>query len=281
MKFFFSTFNGFNLFFLFLFSGCTAQSQKSNPSIKIIKISELKSTKSYVSSNILLLDGTLHPPKSVWNHINNELEEWEGLKKERNAYAISAESVENILDTTTFATFDAVLVKKYADWHHQHANGFVLAPSKTSYLQPDKDFLVVEMFLDITKSSIAKKAELFETYLLTKNQQKEWDRGLANLGLQFFFDNKITASFVLAIPSNYYNKWIRIEIPLQDFRFLDANKNTFFSTEPMQIAALNLTAETNNGLVYRNYTKELFTTTSFNLFKELAVKLKRVFVVTN
>ena len=230
--------------------------------------------------NIVLIDDNTNAVIETWNHINTINEEWKGLTKAAGNYKVSQQSTVNSNTGIKEPVFSSVLVKKYGDWDHQHANGYVIKPVENSIPVSSINKLFLDIYYDSKLSSIPSLEQIKSVYghLLSEEQIKNWDNGLFNLDIHIYTQNKNTLALNVTLTREMSNKWLRIEVPLKNMESRNNEKKPieFKDLTTDTIQAINLTAETKSRLVYRNLdTKNFSTETTPKLFKEIAVSIKR------
>ncbi|SHG66476.1 hypothetical protein SAMN05443549_105275 [Flavobacterium fluvii] len=240
--------------------------------------SNLKSKSS--PQNIVLLSDSINTVNGTWNHINTVNEEWNGVTKPASNYAVNKQSA--VFSNSNFKgpVFSCILVKKYGDWEHQHANGYVIKPLKNNIPVGSINKIFLDLYYDSELSSIPDFDKIKSVYghLLSDEQIKNWDNGLFNLDIQISTQNKNTLAINVTLKREMADKWLRIEVPLKNMESWNTeNKPIEFkdiTTDTIQ--AIYLTAETKSRLVYRNLdTKNFNIETTPKLFKEIAFSIKR------
>ncbi len=280
---------------LFLaFSVCANYSVGDNESIILMKDcgTDLSSTENQLE--------LFHPhlfPLSGWNHINNE-----SVSSEFLGVALSPENYEfsesNFRTDTTCGghqIYHTVLVKKLADWHHQHANGleidFSISPIKVESLVS----LIIELKIHSTNTVIPNTTELHEAFggHLDSEALLALDKGNINLSVTLFEQGandqsslSLNASNILTlVPSETLDKWLRIEIPITA---LDFYKEQNYSDTPVfledvgqsEFIGIRLNPESENGKVLRHFLNGQLPDNVPKIFKEYQVSLKRVALLT-
>nr|WP_315201759.1 hypothetical protein [uncultured Flavobacterium sp.] len=230
--------------------------------------------------NIVLLSDSINAIYGTWNHIDAFNNQWNGLTKPASNYTVSKQSA--IIPNSCFKgpVFSSILVKKYGDWEHQHANGYVLKPLGNDVSIGSINKIFLEIYYDSELSSIPNLDKIKSVYghLLSDAQIEKWDNGLFNLDIQIQTNNKNTLAVNLTLKREMADKWLRIEVPLKNMQGWNNEKKPIESKDIAEdvIQAINLTAETKSRLVYRNLdTKNFNIETTPKLFKEIAVRIKR------
>lgn len=263
------------LVYLFVFASCKESALVIDESARNCNSKSKTSPK-----NIMLLSDSVNAIYGTWNHIETIDNQWIGLTKTASNYAVSKEATVSPNSCFKGSVFSSILVKKYGDWDHQHANGYVLKPLGKDVSIGSVNKIYLDIYYDSELSSIPDLAKIKSVYghLLSDEQIKNWDNGLFNLDIQIFTQNKNVVAFNLTLKRKMADKWLRIEIPLKNMQGWNKEKKPIeykdIATETIQ--AINLTAETKNRLVYRNLDKKNFNIeTSPKLFKEIAFRIKR------
>jgi hypothetical protein len=230
--------------------------------------------------NIVLIGDNINAVNGTWNHINSINEEWKGVTKAAVNYAVSKQSIVNSKTSFKEPVFSSILVKKYGDWDHQHANGYVLKPFENNIPIGSINKLFLDIYYDSELSSIPDLNQIKSVYghLLSDAQIENWDNGLFNLDIQIQTNSKNTLSINVTLKREMADKWLRIEVPLKNMESRNNEKKPieFKDITTDTIQAINLTAETKSRLVYRNLDPKNFNIeTSPKLFKEIAVSIKR------
>lgn len=230
--------------------------------------------------NIVLIGDNINAISNTWNHINTINDEWKGLTKPAGNYTVSEQNTVNINTGFKGPVFRSVLVKKYGDWKHQHANGYVLKPIDNKIPIGTINKLFLDIYYDSKLSSIPNLEQIKSVYghLLSDEQIKNWDNGLFNLDIQIQTNNKNILAMNVTLTREMANKWLRIEVPLKNMEGWNNEKKPieFKDLTTDTIQAINFTAETKSRLVFRNLDPKNFNIeTTPKLFKEIAVNIMR------
>jgi hypothetical protein len=229
------------------------------------------------SHNVVLLNATTSRISVTWSHISSTTGEWEGVSKQPSAYQVSSKL--NAVDATckSVPTYNAILVKKYGDWDHQHANGFFFAPLEQNVYMRGLDKIMIDFYYDLDQTVIPTLDEIGKAYGLGGSDLLNWDKGLFNFDIQINTVENTHAAFNLALEPSMGNKWLRIEIPTAALKCWNSGNKaiSYASMERHKLSNISISAETGNRLVYRNINGAGFNTNTPKLFKEIAFKIKR------
>ncbi len=230
--------------------------------------------------NIVLISDSINAVSGTWNHINTINEEWNGVTKAAVNYAVSKQST--VLSNSNFKgpVFSSILVKKYGDWEHQHANGYVIKPFENNISIGSITKIFLDIYYDSELSSIPDLNQIKSVYghFLSDAQIENWDNGLFNLDIQIQTNNKNTLAMNVTLTREMADKWLRIEVPLKNMEAWNKDKKAieFNDINKDTIQEILLIAETKSRLVYRNLdTKNFNLETTPKLFKEIAVRIKQ------
>ena len=227
---------------------------------------------------------------SGWNHTTNgSATEWKNLKLAGSNYDFSSSGKVNS-GCNSVDTLDIVLVKKIADWDHQHSNGFERNILPFALMFGDIENVVLDLKINSAKTSLPSLDSLKTTY--ASNVSSETIDGLesskVNIGM-VIYDGKeepiLDAKRIIQLDqSTLADKWIRVTIPMKDLTFCsNSNYNctpkTLADLSNKLIAGIQFVGETKTGLVLRNHIKEA----DWNIanpppetFKEMDVSFKKI-----
>jgi hypothetical protein len=230
--------------------------------------------------NIVLLSDSINAINGTWNHINTVSDEWNGVTKAIGNYAVSKQSTVFSNSSYKGSVFSSILVKKYGDWEHQHANGYVIKPLGNDVSIGSVNKIFLDIYYDSELSNIPDLDKIKSVYghLLSDKQIENWDNGLFNLDIQIQTNNKNTLAMNITLKRKLADKWLRIEVPLKSMQcWNDEKKHIDYKDIAAEtIQAINLTAETKSRFVYRNLDPKNFNIeTTPKLFKEIAFRIKR------
>lgn len=238
---------------------------------------------------------------NTWNHLTNgSSTEWANTKLSASAYAIPSSGKAN-LSCNNVDTLDVVLVKKYANWDRQHANGFQPTGLKNQNINFGKiASLVIDLKIHSARTVVPTTASLVKTYT-TDAQGKTYavsestltstDQGYVNLGFTLNDDGGATvlsASDVIEInQAMFADQWIRVVIDLSKVKYCSTTNyyctaKTAADLASVLVNQLSVVAETSSGGVLRGSMPSV-TDTQWNsftfvpeTFKELDISIKRL-----
>ncbi|MGL1884974.1 MAG: BACON domain-containing protein [Reichenbachiella sp.] len=164
------------------------------------------------SHNIVLLDAQTSQISVTWNHITSSIGEWAGISQTPTAYNLSDHMILHAEACNSAPTYEAILVKKYGDWEHQHANGFFLNPKEQNVYMFGIDKIVFDFYYDTKLSRIPNKEEIANAYAMDINKVSDWDQGILNFDIQLHTHENTLAAYNLALDPSFGDKWLRIEI---------------------------------------------------------------------
>jgi len=161
---------------------------------------------------------------SGWNHATNGVTaEWTNLAKTGTTYNFSTSAKVN--DSCNGAdTINMVLVKKVADWDHQHANGFEKNILAMGYKFGDINNLVLDVKINSANTKVPTVASLKTTYAsyVTGATVDAMDAGKVNIGITLHDGGNLNAAIIIEVDqATMLDKWVRVTIPM--------NKLTFYS----------------------------------------------------
>lgn len=223
-----------------------------------------------------------------WNHVANFPDEFAGLKFPSGMYRIDRKPALNHGEHQ----YSTTLIKKYGDWHHQHANGITAQYAPV----PFANVAGIEMVLRINSetSNLPSRKEIAKTYddLVPKAQLEKLDDGQVHLSIALVGEGAesvetptFNADYLLSLDAKKQtDEWLHIFIPAAELtRFSEVNYNkTPVSTDqanPIPVTSLRLMAETSSTKVIRNLIPNNFDANTPKLFKEIGVELQYLAVV--
>lgn len=227
--------------------------------------------------------GPHHSEFNSWNHTDKH-DEFASLGLDLSHYQIQKNESS---DGCSNPVLSGVLVKKFADWNRQHANGFELInPSDFAFKDLKRVILIIK--IDKARSSIPSQAEVISHFAGHSDAKtlSKLDKGNINLSIGLYANSEndgrsYNAEKVLAIsPLIGFDKWMKVSIPLNELSLY--SEENYASTEiPLAgfeqrvIEGVRITAETEDKKVLRNLNGELFRDGKAppELFKEIGVSL--------
>ena len=207
-----------------------------------------------------------------WSHIGDHPEQFTGLKflKDGDAskYLVGSTAIQADEDCSG-DVFKTILVKKYANWDQQHANGLGHDfSSKPTYGQ-FKD-IVLDIKLNSDETYINHE-EYLSTYgqFLSKDDLESVDTGLVNIGIEFIggtlpndASKKLNGKVVVELDQTHMSdEWLRLVIPVEAVNFFtqEAGGYTVYESNvdvtkypEIEISGIRINPETHNGKVLRN-----------------------------
>jgi hypothetical protein len=221
---------------------------------------------------------------SGWNHATNGMTaEWTNLSKAGTTYNFSTSAKVND-SCNGVDTINMVLVKKVADWDHQHANGFEKNILAMGYKFGDIENLVFDLKINSANTLVPSVASLKTTYAsyVTAATIDAMDAGKVNLGITLHDGGNLNGAIIIELDqAALLDKWVRVTIPM--------NKMTFYSEvnyvrTNKTLADLSNTviqrglfvAETKSGNVLRGNISNWDTVSVPETFKEVDFSFKKI-----
>ncbi len=246
---------------------------------QIFEISNCGDTPGTNSHNIVLMSAETDRIVATWNHINSTSGEWEGIARQPSDYNISDQPNGTDAECSGVQTFNSILVKKYGDWDHQHANGYILNLADEYASIESLDHLILDIYYDSTKTTLPSFQDLVDNYGGTLDQREisEWDDGKFYFDIQLHTNKSRIAVINLTIEKQLANQWLRVEVPIEDMTFWNSSRTEIGYNEIAKdlVREVSLTAETKSRAVYRNLDMNGFNADTPKLFKEIAIRIKR------
>lgn len=220
---------------------------------------------------------------SGWNHATNgSTTEWENLKLAGSNYNFSTNAKVNS-SCNNVDTLDMLLVKKIADWDHQHANGFERNILAYGYKFGDITNLVFDVKINSAKTSIPGVATLKTTYASYVNAATvdTLEDGKVNIGITLHDGNNLNAAIIFQLDQTQLSdQWVRVTIPVEKLTFYqEINYNrttkTLADLSNVVIKRLLVVGETKSGAVLRGNINP-WSTSVPETFKEMDVSFKKI-----
>ncbi len=123
-----------------------------------------------------------------WSHVKNSAE-FKGLHLPVDNYGIAATNSQPDKSCQGANTYQAVLVKKYADWDRQHSNGIEPQFLSEKITFGKVDSIVFEVKVNSAKTFIpdpAKIKALYGSYIKSDEELNAWDAGKVNFAITLF-----------------------------------------------------------------------------------------------
>lgn len=246
--------------------------------ISISEINACGNAPYYRSHNLPLMNADYSSVIAIWNHVDHTISEWEGISQSKTAYNLTTSASSTASDCNDVSVFEGILVKKYGDWDHQHANGYILERRDVTLFMNHVDRLLLDLYYDASKSSIPDLEAIAEAYGMTVQDTRVWDKGLFNLDIQIHTRQGGRAAYNIELTEDMADKWLRIEIPIESMEITTSagGQTSLSSILRHEVKNISIAAETGNRLVYRNLNPNGFNADTPKLFKELGIRIKRL-----
>jgi signal peptidase I len=234
-------------------------------------------------------DGELHNKSlsslnfSGWNHTTNGSEtEWTNLKLESSKYNFdNTTKVNNSCNNVQ--TLDIILVKKTADWNHQHSNGFEYNVLAQGYKFGDIKNLVFDLKINSAKTRIPSVEILKKTYAnyVDESVVDAMEDGKVNIGITLNGSTNLNGSVIFQLDQTILSdKWVRVTIPISKLSFYqEINYNQTSKTlEDLKNVVINrmlIVGETKSGAVLRRNINP-WNTNIPETFKEMDLSFKKI-----
>jgi hypothetical protein len=218
-----------------------------------------------------------------WNHATNgNTTEWTALKlsaMEYNSPTIAkANNSCNHIDT-----LDMILLKKHADWNHQHSNGIEFhIPAQTIHFE-QVESIVIDLKINSAKTMLPSMSSLENIYspFVPVGVLRELDSNLVNIGFTFSDDTTLKASTIIELDQNLlFDRWIRVAVNMNKLAFYSEVNYVRTPKLPTdlsvaQIRSVLVVAETRTGLVLRSHMKT-WSNSVPETFKEMDLSFKKI-----
>jgi hypothetical protein len=248
------------------------------------------------SDNELVLFGAQVNKLRGWSHIANREKgsEFEGVQLDAPRYKFTDSNYQANSNCNNVPTYNSVLVKKLADWDHQHANGLERRFYDDRMGVENLDTVVLEFKIHKQDTHIPSQEEIATHYgaYVDTSTLETLDKSEINLAVTLFetgADNQmypsLNASMYLRLPpEEVFNKWLRVEIPAEKFDYY--NEENYIPTPASAedypdytMIGLRLNPENHTGDVLRNFLDGNLPEATTELFKEYNISLKKISIV--
>lgn len=218
-----------------------------------------------------------------WNHTTNGVTaEWTNLKLAGSNYNFNANAKVNS-SCNDVDTLDMVLVKKIADWDHQHANGFERSVIDYGHEFGDIESLVFDVKINSAKTSIPSVESVKTTYAsyVTAATVDTLEDGKVNIGITLGDNTNLNGAIIFQLDqAALSDKWVRVTIPMSKLSFYqEINYNrtakTLADFSNVVIKRMLVVAETKSGAVLRGNINP-WTTSVPETFKEADLSFKKI-----
>ena len=220
---------------------------------------------------------------SGWNHASNgSATEWGNLKLPSNDYDFNNIAKVN-RSCNNFATLNMILVKKIADWNHQHANGFECNILAQGYKFGDIKNVVFDIKINSAKTNIPSVESLKKNYsrFVDESDIQAMDDGKVNIGITLCDNTNLNGTIIIQLDQlTMADQWVRVIIPMnkllfyQEVNYKKTNK-TLEDLKNMVINRILIVGETKNGTVLRAKIAN-WNTTVPETFKEMDLSFKKI-----
>ena len=223
------------------------------------------------------------PNMTGWTHTTNgKTNEWKNTKLSGADYSNPTHGKANS-DCNDVDTLNMVLVKKIADWDHQHANGFEshLITKNIGFAQVDS--IIVDLKINSARTSIPTQKQLIDTYstYTTQNNITGLDSQKVNIGFTLYDGTNLGAADIIELDQALYaDKWIRVAIKLSSIKFYSETNYVRTTKKPEDFAnaiikGLLVVGENKTGNVLRGNISN-WNESVPESFKEMDVSIKKI-----
>jgi hypothetical protein len=226
-----------------------------------------------------------------WSHIADNPDAFKGLMQGSDAYKIGDSNVEKDADCGDINVYNAILVKKYADWDRQHANGLLSTFDNEDLKFSDVKDIVLELKINSNKTHIPDKVTYLANYSQYTEESNllEMDHGMVNLGITLYGENDEDQSVetfqgMINLEINQHESadgWLRVVIPAESLNYFVqkdyANTETDLAEHLAdKIVGIRINPETRNTKVLRNYVKDAFDESTPESYKEIGISIRQM-----
>jgi hypothetical protein len=206
---------------------------------------------------------------------------------------VDSTNVSNDNQCWNLSVYNAILVKKYANWDRQHATGLVSDFSDEGVTFGDIKDVILEIKLNSEQTYIPEKMSYLSTYgsYTDVGNLLEMDHGKVNLGITVYGEDDPDQSIetfqgminLELDQREFSDRWLRIVIPVESFWYF-IQKN-YENTEKVlkdflgsHVVGLRINPETHNTKVLRNYIPDTFSESIPETYKEEGVSIRKLSV---
>ena len=225
---------------------------------------------------------------SGWNHVETYPNEFAGLTYTTDAYRIDKKPTLKLGEYQ----YSTTLIKKFADWSHQHSNGITAQYSKLPFSQVAGIELVLRINSEDSSLPNVKKISKTYNHLVNDALLEKLDDGNIHLSIALVAQGKGTieeptfnAEYLLSLDAKkQVDNWYHVFIPASEFnRYSEVNYNQKPVSEneekSLMLSSFRLMAETHSTKVIRNLIPNKFNDSVPKLFKEIGIEVKYIAVV--
>jgi hypothetical protein len=222
---------------------------------------------------------------NAWTNTNGTPSAWVNTQFASNlsTYSVPSSGKANS-SCNNVDTADMLLVKKYADWDQQHANGFDTLSMKNMTFGKVA-FIVMDIKVNSARTSLLTQDALVAKYssYTSEANLRAYDKGYVNLGFTLIGqDTSLTAFDIIEINQNMFkDQWIRVKIDMSKVKY--CSTANYYCTTKTQTELANtsftkftVVAETGAGGTLRNITNPTWSTSTPEAFKELDISIKKL-----
>ncbi|HSD05938.1 hypothetical protein [Flavobacterium sp.] len=220
---------------------------------------------------------------SNWNHTTNgNATEWSNLKMDGSNYNFS-DSVKVDSSCNNAQTFHMILLKKIANWDHQHSNGFECNILAQGYKFGDIENIVFDLKINSAKTNIPSISSIKTTYAkyVSNAVVDALDEGKINIGITLGDNTNLNASIIIQLDQeDLSDKWIRVTIPMNKLAFYQEinYKKTPKTQEDLRNVVINrmlIVGETKSGSTLRGNINS-WNNNIPETFKEMDLSFKKI-----
>lgn len=220
---------------------------------------------------------------SGWNHTTNgSTTEWTNLKLAGSNYNFSSNAKVNT-SCNGVDTLDMVLVKKIADWDHQHTNGFERNILAFGYKFGDIDNLVFDVKINSTKTSIPTVDSIKTTYssYVSAATVDSLEDGKVNIGITLGDSTNLNGAIIFQLDqAALSDQWVRVTIPMSKLSFYQEvnyvrTAKTLADFSNVVINRMLVVGETKSGAVLRGNINP-WSSSVPETFKEMDLSFKKI-----
>jgi hypothetical protein len=220
---------------------------------------------------------------SGWNHTTSgNATEWMNLKLGGNNYNFNDEAQVNSSCNDVY-TLDIVLLKKIADWNHQHSNGFECNILTQGIKFGDIENLVFDLKINSAKTNIPSVESIKKTYANYVNEAivNALEDGKVNIGITLGDNTNLNGTIIFQLDQNILSdKWVRVTIPMNKLSFSSEinykkTHKTLADLSDVIINRMLIVGETKSGSVLRNSINNWDDNVPVT-FKEMDISFKKI-----
>ena len=218
-----------------------------------------------------------------WNHTTNgSTTEWTNLKLAGSNYGFNSKAKVNS-SCNDVDTLDMVLVKKIADWDHQHANGFERNILAFGYKFGDIENLVFDVKINSAKTSVPSVDSLKTTYSSYVNAATvdALEDGKVNVGITLGDSTNLNGAIIFQLDQTALSdQWVRVTIPMSKLSFYQEvnyvrTAKTLAELSNVVINRMLVVGETKSGAVLRGNINP-WSSSVPETFKEMDLSFKKI-----